>query len=407
VIQGGHETREAQVRPFATIQQEVLDLAKAMSYEGYSKHDALNARWIERIAGNSRLCRMLAIQLVMRCPVHIRPFLQVRTARNAKGLSLFARAYLSRFRLLGEKQSADEARTLLDWLVEHPSSEFPQPCWGYPYPWQDVGFFAPRDFPNRVVTSFVVQALLDGFETLGEERYLATARRAVEFLLFAPKTLYEDHDRRCLSYLPSELVNWVVVDVSALTGAAAARVAAIVGDSSLLTEAGRLIRYVASKQTAYGAWYYADPPAASHITHDNYHTGFILDALLEYGRHARTTEFENAYRRGLEFYRQHLFDPDGAPRFMHQQRYPFDVHGAAQGIITFARAGTTPDFGDCCAFSRRILRWTITQMYDPHTRWFDYQHHRYMRTRIRELRWCQAWMSWAVACHLEHCGNGM
>ena len=37
----------------------------------------------------------------------------------------------------------------------HPSTGFDGLCWGYPYPWQDVGFFAPRHFPNRVVTSFV------------------------------------------------------------------------------------------------------------------------------------------------------------------------------------------------------------------------------------------------------------
>ena len=46
---------------------------------------------------------------------------------------------------------------------------------------------------------------------------------------------------------------------------------------------GRLVRYVVSKQTDEGAWFYAEPPSASHITHDNYHTGFILDAILVYG----------------------------------------------------------------------------------------------------------------------------
>ena len=54
---------------------------------------------------------------------------------------------------------------------------------GLPYPWQDVGFFAPRNFPNRVVTSFVGQALLDGYETLGDRRYLELAGQAGLFLL--------------------------------------------------------------------------------------------------------------------------------------------------------------------------------------------------------------------------------
>jgi hypothetical protein len=195
------------------------------------------------------------------------------------------------------------------------------------------------------------------------------------------------------------------MDVSALVGAAVARFAAILNDSALMDEAGRLVRYVVSKQTPYGAWYYAEPPSASHITHDNYHTGFILDSIQEYGRHSRSTEFDDSYRRGLQFYRQRLFEPDGAPRFMHDRRFPFDIHGAAQGIITFAMAEQGTGEGSDAQFSRRVLEWTLRKMYDEHTHWFDYQHRRFFRARIRELRWCQAWMAWALGCHLEHCGE--
>lgn len=390
------------------ILRRTLELARRLDYRGYSKHDALNADWLNAVAGFSRATRLVAIQAVMRSPLHIRPLVGVRRARNAKGLALFSRAWLARHRLSGEEEAAVAARDLLDWLTGHPSAGYPWPCWGYPYPWQDVGFFAPRDYPNRVVTSFVVQALLDGYETLGEARWLEAAEGAVRFLLEAPRTLYEDQRHRCVSYVPSEDVDWIVMDVPALAGAAAARLAAIQGHEDLMAEASRLMRYVVSKQTDYGAWYYAEPPSASHITHDNYHTGFILDALLDHHRASGSDEFVTAYERGLEFYRTRLFEADGAPRFMHDRKYPFDVHGAAQGIITFARAGRRADdtHGDGCDMSRRVLDWTLTWMYDPSTGWFDYQKLRFMRKRIRLLRWCQAWMAWALACHMELCGAG-
>jgi hypothetical protein len=387
----------------ATLQQQVLDTARALGYQGYSKHDALNAPWLERFAGKSKLRRLGFIQLVMRSPVQLRPVVGVRTARNPKGLALFARTLLARHRLLHDPRGAEEARALLEWLVDHPSPGFSHLCWGYPYPWQDVGFFAPRHFPNRVVTCFVVQALLDGYETLQESRFLQAAERAVRFLLEAPRTLFEDEQHRCVSYVPTETVSWIVMDVSALVGAATARLASLQGDDALMQEAGRLVRYVVSKQTAYGAWYYAEPPKDSHITHDNYHTGFILDALLGYGNWAKSTEFDDAYRRGLIFYRDRLFEPDGAPRFMHDRKYPFDIHGAAQGIITFALAQTAVKEG--AELSRKILEWTLENMYDRETRWFYYQKHRRYRTHVRLLRWCQAWMAWAIACHLEHCGE--
>jgi hypothetical protein len=381
----------------------VLQTARSANYEGYSKHDGLNSPLMAFLGGSSRLTRLAAIQVVTRSPVDIRPLVGVRKARNAKGLSLFARALLARHRMTGSADDATQARGLLDWLIDHPAQGFDGLCWGYPYPWQDVGFFAPRDFPNRVVTAHVGQALVDGYETLQDERYLDAANRAVWFLLQAPKTLFEDADRRCVSYVPDENIDWIVMDVSVLAGALAARVGAITGDGDLIREGGRLVRYVVSKQTDEGAWFYADPPSASHITHDNYHTGFILDAIQQYGLSAGSDEFDEAYRRGIDFYERRLFEPDGAARFMHDRLYPIDIHGCAQGIITFSLQQRHQGTG--AEMATRVLNWTLANMWDPATGWFYYQRRRGYRTRIRELRWCQGWMSRALSCYLEYSGE--
>jgi hypothetical protein len=379
----------------------VLQTARAVDYEGYSKHDGLNSPLLAFLGGNARLTRLAAIQVVTRSPVDIRPLVGVRKARNAKGLSLFARALLARHRMTGSADDATQARGLLDWLIEHPAPGFDGVCWGYPYPWQDVGFFAPRDFPNRVVTAHVGQALVDGYETLQEDRYLDAANRAVRFLLEAPKTLFEDAGRRCVSYVPDPKIDWIVMDVSALAGAMAARVGAITGDGDLIREGGRLVRYVVSKQTDEGAWFYADPPSASHITHDNYHTGFILDAVQQYGLSAGSDEFDEAYRKGIDYYERRLFEPDGAARFMNDRLYPIDIHGCAQGIITFSLQQRHQGTG--AETATRVLNWTLANMWDPATGWFYYQRRRGYRTRIRELRWCQGWMSRALSCYLENC----
>jgi hypothetical protein len=390
-------------RSYETILERVFETARGDDYEGYSKHDALNAVWLERLAGESRLRRLLATQVVTRCPLHVRPMLRVRKARNAKGISLFARALLARHRMTGADRDAREAGELLDWLLVNRSVESEHHAWGYPYPWQDVGFFAPRNFPNRVVTSFVGQALLDGYETLGEPRYLEAASDAVTFLLNAPRTLYEDAGRRCVSYVPDDSVDWIVMDVSALAGALAARLGALQGNQELVVEGGRLVRYVVSKQTQDGAWYYAEPPSASHIKHDNYHTGFILDSILLYGQASERREFEEAYRRGVEFYERRLFEPDGAARFMSDQKYPVDIHGCAQGVLTFSLRQKHQ--GEGLNVARRVLDWTIANMFDPDSGWFYYQKRRGFRTRIRELRWCQGWMAWALASYLETRGR--
>jgi hypothetical protein len=382
----------------------VLSHASSNSFEGYSKHDALNARWLEIIAGHTYFTRLLAIQLVMRCPLHIRPLIGVKKARNCKGLSLFSRALLSRYRLGKDEADAQKARDILDWLIENPSpGDFKGLRWGYPYPWQDVGFFAPRDFPNRVVTSFVTNALLDAYETLEDPKYLKAAEQAVEFLLKSPKTLFEDENHRCLSYVPHEQINWIVMDVSVLVGAVAARLAKHKSDPAMMKEAGRLVRYVVSKQTGYGAWFYSEPPKDSHITHDNYHTGFISDAILAYNQASGSDEFTAAYQTGLDYYEKHLFEANGAPRFMNNKKYPFDIHGCAQGIISFSLAHAATGQGK--EMAGRVLNWSLENMYDPKTGWFYYQQRHTIRTKIRLLRWCQAWMAYAMSYFLEHCGE--
>ena len=129
----------------------------------------------------------------------------------------------------------------------------------------------------------------------------------------------------------------------------------------------------------------------SHITHDNYHTGFILDAILQYGSSAGSDEFEPAYERGIEFYQRRLFEPDGAARFMSDRLYPIDIHGCAQGIITFSLQQR--HFGAGARRRAGCFDWTLDHMWDPDSGWFYYQRRRGFRTAIRELRWCQGWMS--------------
>ena len=140
------------------------------------------------------------------------------------------------------RATREEATGLLDWLVAHPSpatgagGTLPGMAWGYPYPWQDVGFFAPRHFPNRVVTSFVGQALLDCVRDARHQRHLDAARRSGRVPAHAPTTLFEDERHRCVSYVPDPAVTWIVMDVSVLSGALAARLAALDGDAALMEE---------------------------------------------------------------------------------------------------------------------------------------------------------------------------
>jgi len=382
--------------PFATKNfrqplQRVLDYAHREKFSGFGKHDALNSTLVKTLTFNQKWLRVLAIQAVMRSPINIRPLLGVKKYRNPKGIALFARSYLNLYKVEQRPEYLQEATSLLDWLDEILVKGWSGPCWGYFWDWQDLGFFAPFGSPNCVVTTFVGQALLDGYEITGNARWLELAAGSLNFIRYDLKVLYEDDKMKCISYIPDKNVSMAVMDVSALAGALMARVAHLTQNQALAAEARKLVNFVVDKQTPQGAWYYTHPPEDSPVKIDNYHTGFILDAILDYEMASGDKSFHMAYRRGLDFYKRNLFLENGAPKWMSDKDYPHDIHGAATGVSTFSRAALFENHA-YLADSRRIASWAIDNMQAPQG-YFYYQKFKHWTTKFTEMRWCNAWMA--------------
>jgi hypothetical protein len=372
----------------------VLAFSSGEGYRGYNKHDGLNSPVLRLLLGWSKWPRLVAVQLVTRAPINIRPWLATPKTLNPKGLALFIQAYLRRYRALGQAADLREIERLIGLLGELRTA-FPgsNQAWGYQYPWQDPGFYAPANTPNAVVTCHVCEALLEVVSVLGRVELLPWVASAIEFLKQDLPVLKDTPEELCLGYMPMPMT-MRVMDVSILIGAVLARHDRVVGGNAHAVLARRLVNYVVQRQTPAGAWFYTDPPEASHITHDNYHTAFILDALRRYQLASGSSDFNDAYARGLAFYAARLFNQDGAPRWMHDRDYPHDIHGAANGIITLARHRE-----DYPGRAAATLRWALDHMLHPAGR-FYYQRTRWYTKRFTEMRWCNGWMSRALATWL-------
>lgn len=376
----------------AGVLDEVLRRSAATDWRGHDKHDGLNSPLVWACCGWSRPTRLLALQAIMRSPVNLRGLLGVPKVANPKGLALFVQTCVNRWRVEGRQSDLDMAVELAGRLARLRSlaGKWSGRAWGYQYPWQDLGFFAPRGMPNAVVTCFVCEALLDLHAATGDHRHLDQVLEALPFLQRDIPRLLETETALCLGYMPVPM-RMRVMDVSILIGALYARCDALAPELNLSADARRLVRYVLHQQTEAGAWWYTDPPEASPVRIDNYHTGFILDALWRYMAATGDQAPLPAYRKGLAYYAEHLFDADGAPRWMSDQRYPHDVHGSAQGVITFARhASEFPGLAD------RIAAWAIDHLYDGHGA-FWYRRTRYRSDRTLFLRWNNGWMARALS----------
>jgi hypothetical protein len=374
--------------------QRVMAYAEAQCYSGYSKFDACNSPYVRAATLGNKWLRGAAILSVNRFPYNIRPLLGVKKSVNPKGMALFARAYFDLYQATGGEEFLDKGKSCIDWLIKNPSRGYSGICWGYNFDWQSLLFYAPRHTPNCVVTVFAGEALIRAYETTGDASYLGAAQDATRFLLRDLPVLHEDERMKCVSYVPAK-VSTAVLNINAILAAFLAKVWKHTKDETYLAEAGKLLEYVIINRTGYGAWYYTTPPGNSPIRHDNYHTGGILDAILEYSDYTGKREHMGAYGEGLSYYRKNLFMEDGAPKWMNDQIYPHDIHGSAQGIITFAKAARID--GRHGEFARKIADWALDNLYDAEKGLFYYQQGRFITHRFTLMRWCNAWMCRALS----------
>ncbi|RMH59781.1 MAG: hypothetical protein D6679_00760 [Candidatus Hydrogenedentota bacterium] len=371
------------------VSRRALAWAAARDYCGFSKYDALESPVLRRLASDLPFLRWGITEAVMRSPVNLRALLGVRKGRNPKGLALFAMAYLARWKRRKYQEDLEEAGRLVSELFSIRHTSFSGWGWGYHHPWQDLGFYQPAGFPNRVVTYYVGRAAWEYYLETRDWTAREMAENAVEFLLFAPKPLFESEGELCLSYIPSEKIRMRIMDISSYAADLAAVIGSVLKRPEWLARARRLANYVFRRQTPEGGWYYTDPPSAHPKGIDNYHTAVILESLQRVQERLLIPEWENALERGWRFYAEKLFEPDGAPRWTVRKRYPYDVHSAASAVIGFVCASRgNPSYR---LQARKILEWMIGNLWSEKEGCFHYQKTWWGTKRFCLMRWCQAW----------------
>lgn len=381
-----------------TICQTALQWAQRRQYRGYSKFDALNSPPLRMLSAKSTFLRKALVFALSRSPVNIRPLLGVQKKQNPKGLALFARCCSNLHELTSQteyKQQADELLALL--LTISQKNKFSGHCWGYEHPWQNIAFFIPPYEPNSVVTCAAAEAFLKAYRLFGRQEDLQVCTSVADFLLKDLTQIDVGPDRLCRSYdLRSD---WKVINVNAFIAAYLAKLYAVIQNPEYKETAEKTMRWVIDCRTADCAWYYTEPPEASRITIDNYHTGFVLDSIQEYLEVFENSEYEAVWQKGLAYYQQNLFTERGAPKWMYDRTFPHDIHGAAQGIITFSKASAKQP--DLIEQAEKILNWTLENLYYPSQSRFYYQKTKRLTKRFTLMRWSQAWMCYAISEFLQ------
>lgn len=346
---------------FRTIWQQLHNYCTAREWRGYDPYDGLNSPVAWVLPG--KFGRQAWTQLHRRSWVNFRPLCGIKPTLNPKAVALFAMGG-------GDAKLLELLGTLRN----------PDGGWGYPFDWQSRAFFARRGTSNLICTAFAAKAFQtchpersEGSQSLSQERTTEEILRSAQNdKLVESARHFIEHDllrergsEHWITYIPGS--DTQVHNINMIG-------AALLGRRDCM-------EFSVKRQRPDGSWWYGE--AANQHWIDNFHTGYCLVALEEMGG------FEEATRRGFEYWDRTFWREDGRPVYHHDGRGPADIHCSAQGIVTYLA------FGDL-EKANRVARWAVENMWDERG-FFWYQRGCCWTNRICYLRWAQAWMYYALA----------
>ncbi|SFR49203.1 prenyltransferase/squalene oxidase repeat-containing protein [Halorubrum sodomense] len=390
----------------AEILTETLRYARERDYTGWDYFDGMSSRIRRALPFETKWTNILIQEVIKRAPVNVRRLMSVEQRQSFKGTALFVLANRRAYDRLGDACYRREADRLSTWLVENRTRGYGGFCGGHQHATQGLDKRLPAKHPGIVSTGYAVRALLSQSDGTGDVEndadpldgaaggsLAAVAESALPFVFEALNYRESDGTARIDYHAGAEAGEATVINANAL----GARLLLDLHDRhprpELRERAERILDYVASQQADVGGWTYTDPPSASHLSMDNHHNGFVLESLLRHREVTGATRYDDTLERGIEFYRRTLFEPSGAPNWDEESAYPKDVHAAAEGIVLFSAAGDT-------AFASRIIDWTLSELYAGDGQ-FYYQKRRFYTKRFTLMRWCQAWMAFALGEYLN------
>jgi hypothetical protein len=357
-------------------------------YSGYEPFDGLNSG-LRPLTLGSKLGRQLLVQAVKRSPMNIRPWIGIRPATSTKGMGFLARGYMRWHKLRFEPEFRRKAGECLNWLRSNASPGYSGLCWGNHFDYQTRTYYLPAGQPTVVWSALIGHAFIDSFELSGNPSDLDDAFRICEFIL-RDLPRFSDEKGTCIGYVAHADVR--VHNANALAAGMLARVYGHRREKELYDLAASAMSYTTGHQNEDGSWFYGEQPNLHWI--DNWHTGYVLDSLLDYQSGTGDDRFQSACERGWRFYFGHFFLPDGCPKCYSDATYPIDIQCAAQSIETLCRF--IDQDGQALPAAVRVALWTIDNMQDP-TGYFYFQRSRRYVNRTPCFHWGQATMVSALA----------
>lgn len=343
------------------IRDRVLTHLIAADFAGADPFDGLESALFRASGlGRFRLARLAWLQAIKRGPDVLRKAVLIPPTVNPKTLALLG--------------GAAQGVVLCDVHDQLQEMQNPDGGWGYPFEWQARAFHAKRQQSNTIVTSFVVDALIEGGLAKDHPVLQQVANFIENKLWRGGYFAYFDHTN---------------VEIHNASLWAAFALYRVIGPNDKTAQA---VERVIAAQKADGSWPYGT--LSHHQFVDGFHTGYVLD-LLDRLRASGMNGVSDAIARGWQFYREQCFDHYGLPRSYAGRDGYLDAHAVAQAMGSLIRFGDTGG-------AMRAADWASEKLFDSERDLFFAGINKDGRADRRNyIRWTQAWMVWALSIVIE------
>ena len=279
---------------------------EAHNYKAYEPFDGLASPLSKLTCGNLLLDRLL-LQLVRQSPINLRPLLGIKPLESTKGRGYMAAGYLTRWKTTGDDRYKEKAIACLEWLMQNKSPKFKEYSWANHFPFASrTGRYESHE-SIIVWTALIGQAFLDGYELIGDERYLESPEVPVSGSWPCPGR--RRTTGTCISYYAFKQES--IHNSNMLGAAMLARTAKYTGQKNIMRLQVRRWITVAPGSCPDGAWYYGE--ADNHHWIDNFHTGYNLDSLKCYIEYSGDKTYEANLKKGFQYFKKTFFEDSGRP----------------------------------------------------------------------------------------------
>lgn len=339
--------------------------------------------------------RLLFFYLIKFSPLNLRQIFKISKRAFTQPYMILGLSYLA-------MELYDEAENMLGKVLKDSKyNELGYHCWdGLDMPIQMLGSYKKKGVPNVISTElagrFIIEYQLKHKKNDHTEILTSIKRYFCEKMLVT----YNKHWHfRYYNSTPAE--NFVFN--------ANANVCALLADLDAYSNniynkdlVYDVIYSIIDFQKSDGRWNYAvNLKTNKQKLQVDFHQGFILDSILRVIKaYGSDEKLEKAYSKGLDFYFNKQFLPNGQSIYRYPKKWPVNIHNQVQGIQTFTRA-TLAGYGEkYLQFAKIIANWTIDNMQDMDGH-FYYMKYPLFTNKIPYIRWSDASMAYALSVLLN------